>query len=68
MSKFVLPAKKRKPSENPRGEVIRISKDAYNTLTDMANCSTLPMSKIASLAIEYAFENLALENDTEMEG
>lgn len=61
--KFILPAKKRMPSNNPRGEVIRISSDAYNLLVDMGNESTLTMGKIASEAIAYAYEHLSLATE-----
>ena len=60
---FVLPAKKRKPSNSIRGEVIRISTDAYNILVEMSNDSNLQMNRIASNAIEYAFENLVFEDE-----
>ena len=63
MSKFVLPAKKRKPSENPRGEVIRINTEAYNLLVEMSNDSTLPIGRIAAEAIKYAYDNLAYEEE-----
>lgn len=46
-----------------RGEVILISTDAYNILVEMSNDSNLPMNRIASKAIEYAFENLVFEDE-----
>lgn len=63
MSKFVLPALNKKPSTNPRGEVVRIGTDAYNLLVEMSNESPLPMGKIASMAIEYAYGNLSYEKE-----
>lgn len=56
--KFILTPLKRTYTENKKGETVRVSKDAYNTLVDMANESTMSMSQIASKAIMYAFEHL----------
>lgn len=55
---FVLTPLKRTYTENKKGETVRVSKDAYNTLVDMANESTMSMSQIASKAIMFAFEHL----------
>lgn len=65
MSRFVLPARKRKPSKKPQGEVVRISANAYNCLIEIAKDTTLPIGHIASRAIEYAYENLELEQGEE---
>lgn len=56
--KFVLTPLKRTYTENKKGETVRVSKDAYNTLVDMANESTMSMSQIASKAIMFAYERL----------
>lgn len=56
--RFVLTPLRRTYTENKKGETVRISKDAYNTLVDMANESTMSMSQIASKAIMFAFEHL----------
>ena len=56
--KFVLEPIKRQHTENKKGETVRVSKDAYNTLVDMANESVMSMSQIASKAIMFAFEHL----------
>ena len=56
--KFVLTPLKRTYTENKKGETVRVSKDAYNTLVDMTNESTMSMSQIASKAIMFAFEHL----------
>lgn len=56
--KFVLTPLKRTYTENKKGETVRVSKDAYNTLVDMANESTMSMSQIASKAIMFAFDHL----------
>lgn len=56
--KFVLTPLKRTYTENKKGETVRVSKDAYNTLVDMANESSMSMSQIASKAIMFAFDHL----------
>lgn len=65
--KFVLTPLKRTYTENKKGETVRVSKDAYNTLVDMANESTMSMSQIASKAIMYAFEHLEYGYEREEE-
>lgn len=57
-SKFVLTPLKRTYTENKRGETVRVSMTAYNTLVDMSNDSVMSMSQIASKAIMFAFEHL----------
>ena len=61
MKKFVLEARKIEYAKHTEGAKVRLSTEAYNTLVDMTNASTVPMSKIASQAIMYAFENLSLQ-------
>ena len=56
--KFVLTPLRRTYTENKKGETVRVSKDAYNTLVDMANESTMSMSQIVSKAIIFAYERL----------
>ena len=56
--KFVLTPLKRTYTENKKGETVRVSKDAYNTLVDMANESSMSMSQIVSKAIIFAYERL----------
>lgn len=65
--KFILMPIKRPYTENKKGEVVRVSKGAYNTLVDMANESTMSMSQIASKAIMFAFEHLEYGYDKEEE-
>lgn len=65
--KFVLTPLRRTYTENKKGETVRVSKDAYNTLVDMANESTMSMSQIASKAIMYAFEHLEYGYEREEE-
>lgn len=60
---FKIPPRKKKYSNCSNGEVIRISADAYNVLVEMTGESTLPISKIASMAIIYAYENLEFEEE-----
>ena len=64
--KFVLTPIKREYTENKKGETVRVSREAYNTLVDMANESVMSMSQIASKAIMFAFEHLEY-GYTEME-
>lgn len=56
--KFILAPIKRPYTDNKKGETVRVSKDAYNTLVDMANESSMSMSQIVSKAIMFAYENL----------
>lgn len=56
--RFVITPLKRTYTENKKGETVRVSKEAYNTLVDMANESTMSMCQIASKAIMFAFEHL----------
>ena len=65
--RFVLTPLKRTYTENKKGETVRVSKDAYNTLVDMANESTMSMSQIASKAIMFAFEHLEYGYEKEEE-
>ena len=57
-NKFVLTPIRREHTDSKKGEVVRVGKDAYNVLVDMANESTMSISQIASKAIMFAFENL----------
>lgn len=65
--KFILAPLKRTYTENKKGETVRVSKDAYNTLVDMANESTMSMSQIASKAIMFAYEHLEYGYEKEEE-
>lgn len=65
--RFILTPIKRPYTENKKGEVVRVSKEAYNTLVDMANESTMNMSQIASRAIMFAFEHLEYGYEKEEE-
>lgn len=56
--KFILAPIKREYTDNKKGETVRVSKDAYNTLVDMANESSMSMSQIVSKAILFAHERL----------
>ena len=56
--KFVLAPLKREYTDNKKGETVRVSKDAYNTLVDMANESSMSMSQVVSKAIMFAYEHL----------
>ena len=56
--KFILAPIKREYTENKKGETVRVSKDSYNTLVDMANESSMSMSQIVSKAIMFAYEHL----------
>ena len=56
--KFILTPIKREYTDNKKGEVVRVSKDAYNTAVDMANESSMSMSQIVSKAIMFAYEHL----------
>lgn len=56
--KFILAPIKRPYTENKKGETVRVHKDAYNTLVDMTNESTMSMSQIVSKAIMFAYEHL----------
>lgn len=66
-NKFILTPIKRTHTENKKVETVRVSKDAYNTLVDMANESTMNMSQIASKAIMFAFEHLEYGYEREEE-
>lgn len=56
--KFILTPIKREYTDNKKGEVVRVSKDSYNTAVDMANESSMSMSQIVSKAIMFAYEHL----------
>ena len=56
--RFILAPIKREYTNNPKGEVVRVSKDAYNSLVDMANESSMSMSQIVSKAIMFAYDHL----------
>ena len=54
---FVL-QRRRLEYSNTNRNTIKISQEAYNSLVDMANESSMPMKDIASQAIVYAFNHL----------
>lgn len=60
--KFILAPIKRTYTENKKGETVRVSKEAYNTLVDMANESVMSMSQIVSKAVMFAYEHLEYSN------
>lgn len=63
MKKFILSPRKIKYAKHKDGAKVRILSEAYNTLVDMANSSTMPMTKIASQAIQFAFDNLVYQEE-----
>ena len=63
MKKFILSPRKIKYAKHKDEAKVRISSEAYNTLVDMANSSTMPMTKIASQAIQFAFDNLVYQEE-----
>lgn len=65
--KFLLAPIKREYTDNKKGETVRVSKDAYNTLVDMANESVMSLSQIASKAIMFAYEHLEYGYEKEEE-
>lgn len=67
--KFILEPIRRQHTERSNGEVVRISKEAYNVLVDMANESVLNLGQVASKAILFAQEHLeyGYENNKEEE-
>lgn len=59
---FVLIGKKLPYADSDkRNSVIRVDKEVYNVLVDMANESGLPISKVASQAVMYAYDHLRYE-------
>ncbi|MGN0472245.1 MAG: hypothetical protein ACI4F8_05315 [Lachnospiraceae bacterium] len=58
MDKFVLPAHKKRTAAGK--ELVRLTPEAYGMLLEMTNESTLPMRRIASAAIAFAYEHLEL--------
>lgn len=67
MEGFKLKRKKLPYTTNTDRTTIRVSVEAYNTLVDMANESTMAIGKIASKAIMYAYEHLEFEEEGEEE-
>ena len=65
--KFILTPIKRGYTDNKKGEVVRVSKDAYNTAVDMTNESSMSMSQIVSKAIMFAYEHLEYGYEKEEE-
>lgn len=65
--KFVLKGKKLHQTTDSTRTVVRVSQEAYNTLVEMANDSVLPMSKIASQAIMFAYDHLEYDRGEEEE-
>ena len=64
-NKFVLKAKRLPYVEEDSRPVVKISAESYNLLVDMANESGMPLSKIASKAINYAAKNVIYERSEE---
>lgn len=58
MNSFVLPKSYVNPSRGKGTEVIRVNSNAYDLLVEMQNETGIPIAKIASKAVEYAYENL----------
>lgn len=61
---FVLKRPKVSYTQKSR-PTIKISSEAYNLLVDMTNESCMPLSHIASKAIQYAYEHLEFEERSE---
>ena len=46
--------------------VVKITAESYNLLVDMTNESCLPLSHIASKAIQYAYDHLEFEERSDI--
>lgn len=58
MDEFVLTVPRYTQSDRPK---IHISQEAYAVLTEMCARTAIPMSKVASAAILYAAQHLAIQ-------
>ena len=58
---FILVGKTLKYAKEGELPTIRVSREAYNALVDMANESGLSISKVASQAVIYANDHLKYE-------
>ena len=58
-----LPAKKRKLARQEERPVIRISSEAYNTLVEIGNESTLSFKDIASILILEAAKHVVYDKE-----
>lgn len=63
--KIHIPGKKRKPLQAGQAPIIRISVEAYNTLVDICNESTLSMSLVASMVIMQSKDNIVYDREVE---
>ncbi len=58
-----LPAKRRKPAAQEERPVVRISAEAYNTLVEIGNESTLSFKDIASVLILEAAKHVVYDKE-----
>ena len=60
-NKIHIPARKKKATEN--NTVIKVSPEAYSTLVDIYNESTLSLKEIASILIIEASKNVVYDKE-----
>lgn len=58
MGNFILETKKSLHTDNPNGEVVRLSKEAYNKVVDIANKTGVNKKALVSQAVEYAIKRI----------
>ena len=63
---FVLTRPKTVYTQTSR-PTVKITAEAYNLLVDMTNESCMPLSHIASKAIQYAYEHLEFEERSDID-
>ncbi|MCL2864578.1 MAG: hypothetical protein FWE25_03445 [Lachnospiraceae bacterium] len=59
--KIYIPARRKKPERGT--QVIRVSEDAYNTLVDIYNESSLSMAQIASKIIVESIDRIVYDKE-----
>lgn len=63
MDKFIIRAKKRQKTPRDKDCVIKVTPEAYNSLLDIFNESTMSFKEIASKAILFAAERVEYQKE-----
>lgn len=64
-NKIHIPGRRRKPLQEGKTPVVRLSVEAYNTLVDIYNESTLSMAQVASAIIMQSKDNIVYDKEEE---
>lgn len=58
MENFIVETKKCLFTDNPNGEVVRLSKDAYNKIVEVSNKTGVAKKHLVSQSVEFALRHI----------